>query len=113
MSDPPKKIVYCYTILQPKLEKIAEEIPSVQLHEGFDSSLYEGHDGSYSLFLVIDDHMTSDKHHLISDLFTKYSRHRNISVAYLTQNAFDRSTPSASKHNRTLLINANEMVIFR
>ena len=113
LREPPKKIVYCYTIMQEKLKNLAERNPHVELHEGFSSDLFEHHDGSSHLLIVVDDMMDSNIHAELASLFIKYSRHRNISCAYLPQNCFDKSTPSAAKHNRTLMVNANEIVCFR
>ena len=36
LREPPKKIVYCYTIMQEKLKNLAERNPHVELHEGWD-----------------------------------------------------------------------------
>ena len=85
MTQPPDKIIYCYSVMQNKLEKLAAENPKVELHEGFNSDLYLDHDPSMHSFLIIDDLMGQDIYCELSDLFTKYSRHHNISVAFLTQ----------------------------
>ena len=57
--------------------------------------------------LIIDDLMTeTDKS--VSDLFTKGSHHRNLSVLHLVQNVFDKN-----KHTRTISLNAHYLVIFK
>ena len=57
--------------------------------------------------VIIDDLMTeTDKS--VSDLFTKGSHHRNLSVLHLVQNVFDKN-----KHTRTISLNAHYLVIFK
>ena len=85
LTNVPDRIVYCYSVIQPKLEQLAKDNPIVELHEGFSSDLYENHDPSQHLLLCVDDLMSADIFAELSDLFTKYSRHKNISVAFLTQ----------------------------
>ena len=113
MTQSPDKIIYCYSVMQDKLQQLAKENPKVELHEGFSSDLYLDHDSSIHSFLIIDDLMSQDIYCELADLFTKYSRHHNISVAFLTQNVYNKSAPSAAKCNRTILINSTEVVFFR
>ena len=57
--------------------------------------------------VIIDDLMTeTDKS--VSDLFTKGSHHRNLSVLHLVQNVFDKN-----KHTSTISLNAQYLVIFK
>ena len=57
--------------------------------------------------VIIDDLMTeTDKS--VSNLFTKGSHHRNLSVLHLVQNVFDKN-----KHTRTISLNAHYLVIFK
>jgi hypothetical protein len=44
----------------------------------------------------------------VSNIFTKVSHHRNVSVVYLSQNLFYRS-----KQNRTMSLNTHYMVLFK
>jgi hypothetical protein len=44
----------------------------------------------------------------ISELFTRVSHHRNVSVFYLTQNIFHKS-----KHSRTISLNAHYIIFFK
>ena len=41
--------------------------------------------------IVVDDHM-SDVNQLVADIFTKISHHRDISMLYVTQNLFDKTS---------------------
>ena len=57
--------------------------------------------------IIIDDLMTeTDKS--VSNLFTKESHYRNLSVLHLVQNVFDKN-----KHTRTISLNAHYLVIFK
>ena len=69
--NPPDRIIYCYGAMQPKLAQLANENPKVELHEGFQSSLYENHSPDSHLMLCIDDCMSDDLYKELSDLFTK------------------------------------------
>ena len=104
-SSPADRIIICYTVLQKKITQFAEEDSRVTLHEGFDENLYIDNDPSSHLYLVVDDCMSLNIYKELSDLFSKYSRHKNISVFYITQNAYTRGTTSAVRYNRDILIN--------
>ena len=96
-----EKIIYCYGEYQP----IFAQYPQVVFHEGLpDMSQFDGKQHS---LLVLDDFMaeTNDD---VSNIFTKISHHRNVSVIYLTQNLFFKS-----KHNRTMSLNAHYIVAFK
>ena len=71
--NPPDYVIYCHGTgtVQPKLVNLAASDSKIRLHEGFSSSVYENHDPSSHLFLVIDDLMSSDCYKDLSDLFTK------------------------------------------
>jgi hypothetical protein len=97
----PEKIVYCYGEFQP----IFCEYPQITFNEGLpDVAQF---DGKQSTLLIIDDLM-SETNDLISNIFTKISHHRNVSIVYLSQNLFFRS-----KQNRTMSLNAHYIVLFK
>ena len=113
-QHPVQRIVYCYSILQPFLTKLAEDVPILELHEGFDSELYKNHDPSIHLMLIVDDLMSQEGIYKdLSDIFTKFSRHKQITIVYLCQNAYFKGTSSAARFNRDILTNATELCIFR
>lgn len=58
--------------------------------------------------VVLDDLMISSQNSKISDLFTKGSHHKNISIILITQNIFHQS-----KYARNISLNAKYMVIFK
>ena len=96
-----EKIVYCYGEYQP----IFNEYPQVTFNEGLpDLAQF---DGEQNTLLVIDDLM-SETNDEVSNIFTKISHHRNVSVIYLTQNLFYKS-----KQSRTMSLNAHYIVVFK
>jgi hypothetical protein len=44
----------------------------------------------------------------VTQIFTKGSHHRNLSVVYLTQNLFH-----SSRHNRTINLNTHYLILFK
>lgn len=107
------RIVFCYTENQKKIEDLKKLIPQIELRKGFTPELYESHDPSKHMLLICDDLMNTDIYSHLSDLFTKISRHRNISVIWITQCAYFKGQPTAVRHNRDLLQNTTEVVLFR
>jgi len=79
----------------------------VVFREGLPQMTDSVFDGSQPTLLVIDDLM-SETNQLVSDIFTKISHHRNISVVYMTQNVFDKN-----KYARTISLNALYFVLFK
>ena len=64
-------------------------------------------DGKSRTLLLLDDLMTSTDDRVV-DLFTKISHHRNLSVAYLTQNIFYNN-----KQSRTHSLNSHYLVLLK
>jgi hypothetical protein len=101
----PTKIIYCYG----EYQKEFAELQNVELIEGFPSNLNEltqGHDNS---LVVLDDLMGEcSKDQRVSDLFTRGSHHKGISVLYLTQNLFP-----PGKLSRTISLNCHYIIVFK
>jgi GTPase SAR1 family protein len=101
ITPAPEKIIYCYGEYQP----VFNEYPNVIFNEGLpDISQF---DGKERTLLILDDLMTETTDS-VSNIFTKVSHHRNVSVLYLTQNLFYKS-----KQNRTMSLNAHYIVLFK
>jgi hypothetical protein len=64
-------------------------------------------DGRTKTLLILDDLM-SEANDAVSNIFTKISHHRNVSVIFLSQNLFYQS-----KHNRTLSLNSHYLILFK
>jgi hypothetical protein len=101
ISPPPEKIMYCYTMYQPMFD----EFPTVEFNEGMpDITIF---DGKHRYLLIIDD-MMSQADNSVSDLFTRVSHHKSVSIMFLTQNIFHQS-----KQNRTMSLNSHYLVLFK
>ena len=97
----PPTIIYCYGSYQP----LFKSMKNVQFEDGLPSSL-----GSLrNALVIIDDlmlEMGNDSR--LSNLFTKGSHHRNLSVIFLTQNLFHQG-----KEMRNIHLNSHYMVLFK
>ena len=101
INPPPERIMYCYSMYQ----SIFDEFPQVEFHEGLpDIAQF---DGKLRYLLILDDMMTQ-VNDSVSDLFTRVSHHKNLSVIFLTQNIFHQS-----KQNRTMSLNSHYLVLFK
>ena len=102
----PTKTIYCYG----EYQKEFAEFPShVDLIKGVPNDLYDIVDGYDNSLVVLDDLMldcSNDQY--ISDLFTRGSHHRGISVVYLAQNLFP-----PGKLSRTISLNCHHLIVFR
>ena len=106
MSKVPARIVWCYSIWQPFYETIRQSIDCVEFNNGIpDMDIIQ----SGNLILVVDDLMDSaDTASLMSDIFTKYSHHYNISCIFILQNLFPKFQQA-----RTISLNANYIVLMK
>ena len=103
MIDPvPEQIIWFYGEWQPLYDTLSG---MVEFREGLaDLTTLKT---KKPTLVIIDDLMTeTDKS--VSNLFTKGSHHRNLSVLHLVQNVFDKN-----KHTRTISLNAHYLVIFK
>ena len=101
ITPPPERIVYGYG----EYQDIFPDYPEVEFHEGLpDVTQF---DGKTRTLLIIDDLM-SESGDSVSNIFTKGSHHRNISVLFLSKNLFCKS-----KQNRNMSLNAHYMVLFK
>lgn len=97
----PTHIVYCYGVYQP----LFNSMKNVTFEEGLPSNL-----GSLrNALIIIDDLMTElagDTR--LSNLFTKGSHHRNLSVIFITQNFFHQG-----KEMRNIHLNSHYIVLYK
>ena len=103
MIDPvPEHVIWFYGEWQPLYDTLSG---MVEFKEGL-ADLTTLNTKKRTL-VIIDDLMTeTDKS--VSNLFTKGSHHRNLSVLHLVQNVFDKN-----KHTRTISLNAHYLVMFK
>ncbi len=103
MKPDVEKIMWCYSLYQEVFDRYSQ----VTFHEGLpDLSMF---DGKQRTLLILDDLMSeSEGDDRVSQIFTKFSHHRNVSVFYLTQNLFYKG-----KRTRTISLNAHYIVMFK
>ena len=98
---PPEFVMWCYSEWQP----IFEHLRDINFHQGLPD--LEKFDPNARNLLIIDDLMDKVDGR-VSELFTKGSHHRNISVIYIVQNLFHNA-----KQHRTISLNTQYMVLFK
>ena len=104
----PVEIIFCYALWQALYETFKNFDIPVTFHKGLISSDDLPTDMKHR-WIVIDDLMregNKDDKQLVTDLFTRESHHRNLSVIYITQNHFQKDT-------RILSINSHYLVVFK
>ena len=101
----PTKVVYCYG----EYQKEFDELKEVDFIEGFPGDLKQLTQGHDPTLLILDDLMSEcSKDQRVSDLFTRGSHHKGISVLYLTQNLFP-----PGKLSRTISLNSHYIIVFK
>ena len=100
---PPEKILYCFTEFQPR--SFDPYSSKVQFHQGM--PLLDMFDGKHRVLVILDDLMAQCSQ-TTSDLFTRVSHHRNLSVVFLVQNLFQKNA-----HARTISLNSHYMILFK
>jgi len=88
-DTPVKRVLWCFTERQEKLEKDLKQcIPNIDFHEGLPED-FENPDPSQHMVMVLDDLIHECKNKNMQRVFVRGSHHNNLSVVYLTQNAFE------------------------
>jgi hypothetical protein len=111
ISPPPQRIIWCYGQWQPSYFDMTRTMPGIKFNQGIpddiDSADYL--DVSQRNLIILDDLMAqSAKDKRISDIFTKGSHHRNLSIIYIVQNIFHQG-----KEMRNISLNAHYIVLFK
>ena len=104
-----EKIIWLYGEYQPAYMELSSKFPHILFIEGIPENLNEYIDPKFRNLIVIDDLMSetgNDKK--VTNLFTKGSHHRNLSVILLLQNLFYNG-----KESRTISLNAHYIVLFK
>jgi hypothetical protein len=103
----PERIVYCYSIWQDKFKEFLLDNPSIEFREGI-INIDEIHKDIRSL-VILDDLMNESKDDVnVSNLFTKGSHHKNMSIIFMSQNLFIQG-----KHMRSISLNSHYLVVFK
>ena len=100
----PSKVIYCYGEYQKEFD-----VHGVDFVERFPEDLNELTREHEQTLLILDDLMSEcSKDQRVSDLFTRGSHHKGISVFYLTQNLFP-----PGKLSRTISLNSHYFIVFK
>ena len=109
IEPPPENITWCYGEFQNAYKHLALLVPKIRFVEGIPNDLLQSLEPSQRNIIVIDDLMSeSGNNKKVSELFTKGSHHRNLSVILILQNLFYRG-----KEMRTISLNSHYMVLFK
>ena len=101
MVKPQSRVVWCYGVWQPEFA-----FDNFEFHQGLPTEelLNEG-----NMILVVDDLMQQAKSSsLVSDIFTKYSHHKNITCICLMQNLFPKGSEM-----RNISLNSNYIAVMK
>ena len=104
-----EKILWLYGEYQPAYVEASKQFPHITFIEGIPENLNEYIDPKFRNLIVIDDLMSetgNDKR--ITNLFTKGSHHRNLSVILLLQNLFYNG-----KESHNISLNTHYIVLFK
>ena len=105
IQPPPTRIIYVYSDSHPDLNDSVEYVKGMKNF----IPLLESIDPSERNLVVLDDQMSeAGKSEEASNLFTKGSHHKNITVVYIVQNLFDKG-----KAHRTISLNSHYLIIFK
>jgi hypothetical protein len=105
----PMKILYCYGEHQKEFDDLSQRLPNIEFVDGFPNDLYAMVKGHDYLLVILDDLMSQCSNDTrVSDLFTRGSHHRGISVLFLTQNLFP-----PGKLSQTISLNSHYLLTFR
>ena len=105
----PTQVIYCFGQAQKELNELIEIMPKIKLAEGFPDDLYDIVSGHTNSLVILDDLMCQcSNDQRMSDLFTRGSHHRGITVMYLTQNLFP-----PGKLSRTISLNLHYLIVFK
>ena len=77
----PEKIIWCFGVYQDEFDKY----PDIDFREGLPNP--NTFDGTTKTMLVID-YSVSETDESVTEIFTKISHHRSVSVLYLSRNLF-------------------------
>ena len=107
----PSRIIYVYGEHQPDLSHLNKIYESIEFVKGMKKflQLMPTISPNERNLVVLDDQMgQAGKLDEVSELFTKGSHHRNITMVYIVQNLFDKG-----KAHRTISLNSHYIVLFK
>lgn len=107
------KVIWCYTednsinyIKNMTIQSNNPTLHEIEFIKGVPSSFENPNNDA--ILIVLDDLMMDAYNSQVSNLFTRSSHHRNISVILITQNIFHQS-----RHSRDISLNAKYIIVFK
>ena len=111
ISPAPQRIIWCYGQWQQSYFDMLKTVPEIEFNKGIPDDI-DNTDyldvSQRNLIVLVDLMAQSGKDKRISDLFTKGSHHRNLSIIYIVQNIFHQG-----KEMRNISLNAHYIVLFK
>lgn len=109
ISPFPDKIIWAYGANQPVYNEIKKEMSNIEFVEGMNEEKLNSLNPRNNNLLVLDDLMSElGKTETLSNIFTKISHHKNLSVIYIVQNIFDKG-----QAHRACSLNSHYIVLFK
>ena len=111
INPTPQRIICRYGQWQPSYSDMMRKMPGIEFNQGIPEDIDNADylDVYQRNLIVLDDLMAqSGKDRRITDLFTKGSHHRNLSIIYIVQNIFHQG-----KGMRNISLNAHYIVLFK
>ena len=111
ITPPPDRIVWIYKRWQPLYDELQLHVPEIQFIQNLPLEMKEDTflDVKDRTFIIIDDMMkdaTENKD--VCELFIEGAHHRNLSVACIMQNLYNKG-----RGNRTMNLNTQYLVVFK
>ena len=109
-GDPPKKILFCYSIYQPFYDKIKRELKDVTMYEGMpeEKIIQDFSDNNHNIIILDDLGHKLMQNESIEMLFTQLAHHMNLTVVFILHNLFQQG-----KYSRTIALNTKYIFLFK
>ena len=108
-DPPPQRIIWCYGVYQSGYADIMKENPNIEFVEGLPHNFETTINPKVHNLVVVDDLMDECGHDSkMSNLFTRGSHHRNLSVIFIVQNMYFKG-----KESRNISLNTQYLVFFK
>lgn len=110
MIDPwPERIIWVYGEWQDSFERNQLLFPNIEFMQDFTQDTYNSLDRKVRNLVVLDDKMEDmGKSHVLANLFTKGSHHKNLTVIFIVQNVYHKGP-----FMRTTSLNSHYIVAFK
>lgn len=109
ISPIPEKIFWCYDEYQTLFQELAQSVPEILFLQGFPADIDKELNGEKKTLLVVDDLMAElSGNKRLSNLFSKGSHHRDLSIIFIQQNLFYNG-----KESKNIRLNCHYLVLFK